>query len=151
MHKDAQEILNYLPIRRDPSENNYINHLWIVFSTLNESNEIAKPFTIMPFHLLFMMIIQYKVLRIAKSYKQASALFFSGIGGRDKEKLLSEKRSVFDIGLIKESTIPEIFQLIGLNKTSIKNIKDIVNQRNDNLAHAKGGIEKNIENKIDTY
>ena len=151
MNEDAKEIFDYLPIRRDTTENDYINHLWEAFTVLDESDEAARPFAVMPFHLLFMMAVQYKVLRIAKAQKQASDLFFSGVGGRSKTQLLSEQRSVFDIALIHERTIPEIFQLIGLNVTEIKKIKGLIDERNDNLAHAKGGIERDFEKKINEY
>ena len=151
MYEEAQKILEYLPIRRNTPENDYINHLWQAFSTLDEGELVARPFAVMPFHLLFMMAVQYKVLRISKAYKQSTNLFFSGVGGRSKAQLLSERRSVFDIALINERTIPEIFQLIGLGSATIQKIKDLIDGRNDNFAHAKGGIERGFEKKIDEY
>jgi hypothetical protein len=151
MYEEAQEVFDYLPIRRETLENDYINHLWQVFITLDGSGTVARPFAVMPFHLLFMMAMQYKVLRIANTQKHASDLFFSGVGGRNKEQLLSEQRSVFDIALINERTMPEIFQLIGLDSEIIKEIKDLVDDRNDKLAHAKGGIELEPEIRIEEY
>jgi len=53
MYKDAQEIFNYLPIRRDTPENDYINHLWQAFFALDQTDTTARPFAVMPFHLLF--------------------------------------------------------------------------------------------------
>lgn len=149
--ESAQAILNFLPIRRNSAEEDYINHLWQVFIELDGGDETARSFAMMPFHLLFMTALQYKVLRIAKTHKQASDLFFSGVGGRSKAQLLSAERSVFDIASINERTIPEIFQLVGLDGEVIKGIKALVDERNDNLAHAKGGIERNVEEKIDEY
>ena len=151
MYEDAQEIFEYLPIRRDKTENEYIDHLWQVFSVLDQTDTNARPFAVMPFHLLFMLSIQYKILRIASTHKQATDLFFTGVGGRDKDQLLSEQRSVFDMALIKERTIADIFQLINLSPKVIKIFKDLVDDRNNTFAHAKGGIGQDIEKKIKEY
>ncbi len=62
MPEDAQKILDYLPIRKNLQENDYINHLWQAFSTLDGADAVARPFAVMPFHLLFMMAIQYNSL-----------------------------------------------------------------------------------------
>lgn len=151
MYEDAQEIFDYLPIRRDTSENDYINHLWQAFSILDGSEAVARSFAVMPFHLLFMLSAQYKMLQIASAHKQATDLFFTGVGGRNKEQLLSEQRSVFDMALINERTIPDIFQLVGVDPEVIKKFKELVDERNENLAHAKGGIEQDLENKLAGY
>jgi hypothetical protein len=151
MYEDAQEIFDYLPIRRDTPENDYINHLWQAFSTLDGGDAVARPFAVMPFHLLFMLSAQYKMLQIASAHKQATDLFFTGVGGRNKEQLLSEQRSVFDMALINERTIPDIFQLVEVDPEVIKKFKELVDERNENLAHAKGGIEQDLENKLAGY
>jgi hypothetical protein len=151
MYEDAQEIFNYLPIRRDTPENDYISHLWQAFSTLDGGEAVARPFAVMPFHLLFMLSAQYKMLQIASAHKQATDLFFTGVGGRNKEQLLSEQRSVFDMALINERTIPDIFQLVEVDPEVIKKFKELVDERNENLAHAKGGIEQDLENKLAGY
>lgn len=168
MYEDAQEIFEYLPIRRDTSEDDYINHLWSSFTLLEKAERLwakdangfaiddsslkmARPFSVMPYHLLFMMSVQYKMLQIASAHKTATDLFFTGVGGRNKEQLLSEQRSVFDMALINERTIPDIFQLVNLNTEVIKKCKELVDHRNDTLAHAKGGIEQDIETKISEY
>lgn len=151
MYEDAQNILNYLPIRKNKAENDYIEHLWSAFSELDASETVARPFCIMPFHLLFMLAVQYKVLRVSKIHTESCNLFFCGVAGRCKKELLSDQKSVFDIALINERTIPEIFQLVGLDNSGIKSIKDLIDERNNNLAHAKGGIEQKLEEKVDLY
>jgi len=151
MNEDAQKILNYLPIRKNKAENDYIEHLWTTFSELDASESLARPFCIMPFHLLFMLAVQYKVLQVSKIHTEPCNLFFCGVAGSCKKELLSGQKSVFDIALIKESIIPEIFQLVGLNDAEIHKIKGLIKNRNDNLAHAKGGIEQKLEEKIDLY
>jgi len=168
MYEDAQEIFNYLPIRRDTSEDEYLKHLWSSFTLLEKAERLwekdangfavddaslkmARPFSVMPYHLLFMMSVQYKMLQIALAHKTATDLFFTVVGGRNKAQLLSPKRSVFDMALINERTIPDIFQLVSLNPDVIKKCKDLVDHRNDTLAHAKGGIEQDVETKILEY
>jgi len=151
MYENAQEIFNYLPIRRNQLESDYIDHLWNAFSVLDESTTSARAFNLMPFHLLFMMAVQYKTLRISKIHKKACELFFCGVAGRSKKELLSAQLSVFDIALINERTIPEIFQLIDLEPEKINSIKKLIDDRNDRLAHAKGGIEQEPDEKIALY
>jgi len=151
MHENAQNILNYLPIRKNKAEDDYIEHLWSVFSELDASQTVSKSFCIMPFHLLFMLAVQYKTLRVSQIYSSPCNLFFCGVAGRNKKELLSDQKSVFDIALIAESTIPEIFQLVGLNESEMRKIKNLIKNRNNNLAHAKGGIEQKLEEKIDLY
>lgn len=151
MYEEAQEVFRYLPIRRGVLEENYINHLWQTFIILDGGEAVVRSFGVMPFHLMFMVSVQYKVLIISTVHKQSLDLFFSGVGGRDKDKLLSEQRSVFDIALINERTMSEIFQLINLDLGVIKKFKNLVDKRNDNLAHAKGSIEQDFEEKIIEY
>ena len=66
MLEKAQEILDFLPIRRSEAEDEYINHLWESFLILDSGNKSVRPFLMMPFHLLFMLAIQSKVVRIYK-------------------------------------------------------------------------------------
>ena len=151
MFEEAQKILNYLPIRKNKAENDYIEHLWNTFSELETSESSARPFCVMSFHLLFMLALQYKVLQISRTNVESCNLFFCGVAGRCKDVLLSDQKSVFDIALINERTIPEIFQLVGLDNLRIKSIKYLIDERNNNLAHAKGGIEQKIEEKLNLY
>lgn len=150
MYEDAQEIFEYLPIRRDTPENDYINHLWQAFSTLDGGEVIARPFAVMPFHLLFMMALQYKVLRISKEKRAEYELVFTIDRGREREAILNPE-SVFDIALLNERTIPDLLKLIGVDGETIKQIKKLIDNRNDSLAHAKGGIESEPEMRIEEY
>lgn len=151
MKEQPNQIFDFLPIRKNQIENDYIDHLWSSFSTLISSDNSANSFSIMPFHLLFMLAIQYKILRLTKLHKAALDLFFCGVAGRDKKTLITNNVSVFDFALIKERTIPEIFQIINLSPEKIKMIKRLIDNRNNNLAHAKGGIEINPEKAIEQY
>lgn len=150
MYEDAQEIFDYLPIRRDTPENDYIDHLWQAFSILVGGEAVARPFAMMSFHLLFMVALQYKVLRISKEKRAEYELVFTIDRGREREAVLNPE-SVFDIALLNERTIPDLLKLIGVDGETIKQIKKLIDNRNDNLAHAKGGIESEPEMRIEEY
>ncbi|MFH1258672.1 MAG: hypothetical protein ABII74_02470 [Elusimicrobiota bacterium] len=152
MNEDAQEIFNYLPINRSKPEAEYIDHLWSAFVALDNTDNSARPFIMMPFHLLFMLAIQFKGIRIAKIFPEAMDLFFASVSGRDKNKLLSSRRSVFDLALVKERTFPELFRLVGFDEQNIQRIKNLIDYRNDTIAHAKGGGgEPDPDGKIEQY
>jgi hypothetical protein len=151
MYENAQEIFDYLPINRSKPEADYIDHLWNAFLALDDKENSSRPFIMMPFHLLFMLALQYKSIRIAKIFPEAADLFFAGVGGRNKDKLLSPRRSVFDLALINERTLPELFRLVGFAEENTKKTKSLIDDRNNNLAHAKGGIEPDSDKRIDQY
>jgi len=152
MYEDAQEIYSYLPIRQNPDENKYIDHLWQAFSILDGSEPSARPFVMMPFHLLFMMAIQYKVLRIYKEQKEKYELALTTKNPRDEEKDILAPESPLAIAFLGESEIVDFLKIAGLSADDARNIKkSIVRYRNDKIAHAKGYIEQNIETKITEY
>jgi len=151
MHEAAQEIFDYLPINKSKAESDYIEHLWGACTCLDSIDNKTHPFIIMPFHLLFMLALQYKALRVAESFPDAVNLFFVGVAGRDRDKLLNGNRSVFDLAMINERTLPEIFRLTGLDKEKIKIIKELIDDRNNKIAHARGGIDPDPDDKIENY
>lgn len=150
IYENSQKIFDYLPIRRNTLENDYINHLVESFAVLVGSNGVARPFAMMPFHLLFMMALQYKVLRISKEKRVEYELVFTIDRGREREAVLNPE-SVFDIALLNERAIPDLLKLIDVDGETIKQIKKLIDNRNDNLAHAKGGIESEPEMRIEEY
>ena len=150
MYENAQEIFGYLPIRRNTPENDYISHLWQAFMALDAGDELAKRFAVMPFHLLFMLAVQYKVLRISRERKTEYEMAFTLNHGRNHEILLSPK-SVFDLALLNERSLPDLLKLVGLNIGGIDQIKKLVDNRNINLAHAQGGSETDPEGRIEEY
>lgn len=86
MTEEAQEILNYLPLNTNTLESEYIDHLWEVASVLLDGSENVQSFSIMPFHLLFMLAIQYKALRISKCLCDSYKLAFTIRSVRDNER-----------------------------------------------------------------
>jgi hypothetical protein len=152
MQDEPQKIFEYLPIRNNPLENKYLNHLWSVFSTLEQSDEISRPFAIMPFHLLFMMALQYKVLRIYKEHKDKYDLAIVIKNPRDEEKDLLAPESPLAVAFLGESEIVDFLRIAGLSIEDSRNIKkSIIRYRNSKIAHAKGHIEPNLDNKIIEY
>lgn len=152
MFEDAQEIFEYLPIRRDTPENDYINHLWQAFSILDGADAIARPFAVMPFHLLFMLVIQYKVLRIYKEQKGKYELALTTKNPRDEEKDILAPESPLAIAFLGESEIVDFLKIAGLSADDARSIKkSIIRYRNDKIAHAKGYIEQDLETKIAEY
>lgn len=149
--ESAFEILDFFPVRKRVVEDGYIKHLWDSFLTLDAFGGDGRSFNIMSFHLLFMLALQFKALRLAKLFPQAADLFFAGVGGRDKAKLLNPERSVFDFALINERTLPEIFRLVNMPEPAIGSIKSLIDGRNRDLAHARGGSETDPEGKIEQY
>ncbi len=150
MYEEAIEIHKYLPIRRGVIEDQYIAHLWSAFMTLDSSNEAAQPFMVMPFHLLFMLALQYRVLRISRELNENYLLAFTIKNGRGINTLCAPL-SVFDFSLLQERSLPDLFRLIGLDEKSINRIKKLVDYRNNNLAHANGGIAQEFGQKIEEY
>lgn len=151
MFEEAYEIFDFLPINKTVPEDSYIRHLLDVFNALDASETSARLFIVMPIHLLFMLALQYKVLRIARAYPKSLDLFFAGVGNRNKKDLLDVRRSVFSIALINERTMPEIFRRIDVEEVEILKIKRLVSDRNDRMAHAKGGIESDPEGRVEQY
>jgi hypothetical protein len=151
MNEAAYEIFDFLPISTSKAESQYVDHLRDAFLALDGADNSGQAFSVMPFHLLFMLTLQFKAVRVAKLFSQATGLFFAGVGGRDRAKLLNPERSVFDFALINERTLPEIFRLIGMPEKEIGWIKRLIDDRNNKFAHAKGGSETDPEGKVEQY
>ena len=145
MYEDAQEIFDYLPINKNQTEDEYISHLWTALMSLDSGDQEGISFLIMPFHLLFMLSIQYKVLRIYNYRKENYLSAFLIFPPRDDQKELLNPSSVYSIGLLEESKIINILKIVGVDDNTISLVKKLIKNRNDNLAHAKGGIERNLE------
>lgn len=150
MYEDAYEIFEYLPIRVNISEDEYIKHLWDAFVSLDSSGGPGRSFSIMTFHLLYMLALQYKLIRIYSEMPEKYNTAFIAYSGRDKESIIKPE-SVFDVALLAERTIPDLLRIIYVSDNVIRDAKKLIDNRNDNLAHVKGGIEQNPEEKISEY
>lgn len=150
MFDEAGEIFDFLPLNTTSAEEEYISHLWDAFSVLSEKESVGTPFAIMPFHLLFMLSLQYKIMRIRKEKLNKYKLAFTIPQARDHNRICSPS-SVFEIGLLNEKSMVSLFSIIKVKQEIITEIKELVSNRNDRLAHAKGGIERNPEKRITEY
>jgi hypothetical protein len=150
MYEEAQKIFQYLPIRKNIVENDYIFYLWDAFERLYKDESEIHSYCLMPFHLLFSLAIQYKILRISREIKNnyQTALFFLN---KEDKKILLEPDSVFDVAVFKERTMAELFKFISLEDQIVAEIKSLIDFRNENLGHAKSGMVSNPEDYIDRY
>jgi hypothetical protein len=147
-------ISKFLPIRCDVNEANYIKYLSDSFDKLcNKIDDYDKSdgFAIIPFHLLFMMVLHYRALRIFKEQPEnyRLAITFKYIEDKDK-KAISDPRSPFDFSPFGESDILKLFKLLEIENDKLGKIKSLIKVRND-LAHASGNTENNPENKCEEY
>lgn len=164
MYEDAQEIFEYLPIEAG-SENLYIQHLFGAFQAVNEKDEPTRAFSILPFHLLFMLAVQYHVYRISawknseylatlndcRTYrKEDRKILSSNAPVADLSGVVQSDSSVRNLSKIKESHIFHFFKIIGLDEKFIKQAEILVDIRGT-YAHANGNIENNIEVRINEY
>ncbi len=155
MYEDAIKIFDYLPIRASENEIGYISHLWSCFSKIYNENEneiSTKTFSIMPFHILFMLVLQYKVLRIKNQrYEQYKERIKKYPKKEEIGKQLLNTMSVYDLGLMSETSLCGFLNIIGVSETTIQKIKNLINHRNDAVAHAKGGFTFDVDQKISDY
>lgn len=151
--EEAYEIFDYLPInKRSSTEQDYIDHLWQSFLVLSESNNPnTVSFSVFPYHLLFMLSVQYKILRISKFNQREYQLVFTFRHTRGGNDDILTPDSVFQLGTINESSLLDFLRLVNVNQEIIKSCKDMVKNRNDQIAHAKGGIESDPETRILQY
>lgn len=166
MYEDAQEIFDYLPVEAG-SESRYIKQLWDAFTLLSEGTNDVPYFSIIPFHLLFMLAVQYKAYRLSAWDSQ---FFLDQInsnqcrtyGDENKQQLLNNiplnknlvwdttQSSVKTLSLIKEKHIFNLFDIVGIDQDIKDSACALVDSRNDRL-HANGEIDEEAENKINEY
>lgn len=151
MLEKAREILDFLPIRQEIVEGEYVDHLWSSFLVLDDNDSLARSFVVMPFHLLFMLAIQNKVLRIYREEENSYLLSFTLFNFDKNCKDVLKPTSPFALAVLNESQIVDLLKLVNLDPLVIKKAKLLIRNRNENLAHAKGGIERNPDSKIEDY
>ena len=157
MCTDAWGIRDHLPIHPGASEKRYIEHLQRAFfaleSTYSTAPGPARPFSIMPLHLLFMVAIQCKVFRIRNEMRSGYNKHHSALKARkDIKKILQNPATPLDIAYLGESEIVNFLNVAGLSDSNAKSIKkSIIIYRNKKVAHAWGHIEIHLEAKINEY
>jgi len=151
MYDGALEIFQFLPIyKTNPLEEEYISHLRNALFALANTPDSGAAYGMMPFHLLFMMVIQYWILRIYKLHPRmyANACIFPPCRQHEQIK---KPESVFTLAYIGEAKMMNLFEIVNVPREIIARAKSLINDRNDRLAHAKGGIESDPESKIQEY
>jgi len=151
MYAEAQKILQYLPVRRIEAENNYIEHLVGALRALDEGEDYVRGFAILPLHLLFLLAIQYKVLRVATEQKEKYSLSITLKNPKNGQEDILAPTSPFMLGFFGESELADLCKVLGVDKDGIRRIKELIRYRNDNLAHAKGYVEANLDDKVVEY
>lgn len=163
MYENAYEIFKYLPIEQ-AEESLYIQHLWGSFELLNKSDEPVKAFSLLPFHLLFMFAVQYKVYRLSAHdnarYIEILSRCYANAGNRkqleinapirNKDGIILSECSVRNLSLIKEKELFDFLEIINCDKSVIDKAKLLVESRG-NYAHANGQIEEDVNTRIDEY
>jgi len=166
MYEDAQEIFEYLPVEAG-GESRYIKQLWDSFILLSEGKDDVPYFSIVPFHLLFMLAVQYKAYRLSAWKKD----FYSSkinssqcktYGKGNKLQLLNNiplnkdyvwdttQSSVKTLCLINEKDLFNLFDAVEIDQDIKERAYTLVDNRNDRL-HANGEIDEEAESKISEY
>ena len=152
MVEEALEIHNYLPLNRNQDEDDYIEFLWGAFTNLGSTNTKEAAFAIMPFHLLFMTAIQFKILRIHKVFPKKYKHYLKYKLSKKPSSRLWNPKSPFAVALLNESNIVDLLKEVGLSDNSAQELKEYtIRYRNKSVAHATGHIEASMESKIADY
>ena len=143
---DALDMVNYLPISfKTRDEQEYISYLWQAFE---ENYEDCKyQFAFLAYHMLMMSFVYFSIWRIRQSLPDDFAKGLIGFA-RDDEKSLFNDASPFTFSSVGESTIFQLYRLIGCDDSQIGNYKKLVKDRN-NAAHANGHIYFRTQSEID--
>lgn len=164
MLEAASRIFDYLPFEPG-AETQYIQYLWDAFTALEEKDSDAQYFSIVPFHLLFMLAVQYKVYRLAGYDTELFVSFVEQCRiyrNEDKAPVISNiplsnsgvwdanKGSVKTLALVGEKSLFHFFDIVGIDEYFKKKACDLVNNRNDRF-HANGKIDELAEEKITAY
>lgn len=164
MYENAYEIFEYLPIEQ-AEESVYIQHLWGSFRLLNESEEPIKAFSLLPFHLLFMFAVQYKVYRLsafdnARYLEIINSCNLRDPGNKqvldqnapikDENGVIPSSCSVKNLSFIPERRLFDFLKIIDCEDDFISRAKVLVDSRG-NYAHANGQIERDVNARVDEY
>ena len=146
-------ISKFLPVRCDFTEVSYIKYLSNSFDKLSnkiDDSDISDGFAIIPFHLLFMMALHYRALRIFKDQSENYRLAITFKKEIKENEKIFNPSSPFDFSVFGESEVLNFFKLVGCKEDELGKIKSLIRVRN-NLAHANGNIEINPEKRCEEY
>ena len=146
-----QEILNFLPINPEDGEDvtNYIRNITNLIAVNYKYGQYQ--FAYFGLHLLYMTYIYCTAWKIGQfepeRYKDA-IVFARPYNGREKDLKIEDAESIFAYSLIPEKDIAKLFKVIGLDRSQIYAVGDLVDTRNE-MAHASGKFEILTEDSFD--
>lgn len=147
-----QKILNFLPIDPDDEEDiiNYIQNITNLIAVNYKYGQYQ--FAYFGVHLLYMTYIYctaWKIGQIEPERYKDAIVFARSYSGREKDlKKIEEAESIFAYSFMPEKDIAKLFKIIGLDKSQIYVVSDLVDTRND-MAHASGKFEILTEDSYD--
>lgn len=138
--EEIYALLRYLPIYPQEEEE-YVKFI---------KNEIEKSFNAGAYqsayltaHMIFMYYVYNCIWKIKYYYTDRYCYGVIGFpkyrDGNNDDVDLRKLDSVFDLSLVAEKTVFDMFQLIDMEKSVIKRLKNAVDKRN-NIAHSTGQI-----------
>ncbi len=146
-----QEILSYLPINPEDEEDivSYVQNITSLIA-VNYKYEQYQ-FAYFGVHLLYMTYIYctaWKIGQIEPDRYRDSIVFARAYNGRERDLKIEDADFVFVYSLMPEKEISKLFKIIGLDRSQISAVSDLVDTRNE-MAHASGKFEILTEDGFD--
>lgn len=147
-----QEILNFLPINPEDEEDviNYIQNITNLIAVNYKYGQYQ--FAYFGVHLLYMTYVYcvaWKISQIEPDRYKDAIVFARPYNGRERDFKIEDADSLFSYSLMPEKEIAKLFRIIGLDKSQISVVSNLVEMRNE-MAHASGKFEILTEDIFDT-
>ena len=146
-----QEILNFLPINPEDEEDviNYIQNITTLIAVNYKYGQYQ--FAYFGVHLLYMTYVYcvaWKIGQIEPDRYKDAIVFARPYNGRERDFKIEDTDSIFSYSLMPEKEIAKLFRIIGLDKSQISVVSNLVEMRNE-MAHASGKFEILTEDIFD--
>lgn len=146
-----QEILNFLPINPEDEEDviNYIQNITNLIAVNYKYGQYQ--FAYFGVHLLYMTYVYcvaWKIGQIEPDRYKDAIVFARPYNGREQDFKIEDTDSIFSYSLMPEKEIAKLFRIIGLDKSQISVVSNLVEMRNE-MAHASGKFEILTEDIFD--
>lgn len=146
-----QEILNFLPINPEDEEDviNYIQNITNLIAVNYKYGQYQ--FAYFGVHLLYMTYVYcvaWKIGQIEPERYKDAIVFARPYNGRERDFKIEDADSIFSYSLMPEKEIAKLFRIIGLDKSQISVVSNLVEMRNE-MAHASGKFEILTEDIFD--
>lgn len=146
-----QEILNFLPINPEDEEDviNYIQNITNLIAVNYKYGQYQ--FAYFGVHLLYMTYVYcvaWKIGQIEPDRYKDAIIFARPYNGRERDFKIEDADSIFSYSLMPEKEIAKLFRIIGLDKSQISVVSNLVEMRNE-MAHASGKFEILTEDIFD--